>query len=370
MVTPPHLVNSNDGDVIEASASKTIRDQSMDWIAGLLILVMITGHISQESGHSLRWYALGGYSWFYFFMPWFFFKSGMFERGGTIHMSKILKGLIIPFIFFTLAGYFIWSLQYLAEHEWSFRWIAGATLMYLYAAGSFPGNGPLWFLEALIIARMLFPLFVRMHFNNWWIMMFAFGIAFIYVFLLRTYNDGNYLMMAIPQGFLALSCYAAGYLFKRLQYNMWVAGAGIIIYLAIVLLKVPTIPFAQVGMTAPMESWLLFLPSSLAGIVTWNYVVRLMPSWFFRVFPLGYLGRNSMTYYCGHFIIITTLVYLYEVKGVSLFGLPLVWAMVVSCAVILPVADVLLRRYLPWAVGIKAKNRREKDIETSYDPLT
>lgn len=62
--------------------------------------------------------------------------------------------------------------------------------------------------------------------------------------------------------------------------------------------------------------------------------------------------------------------YLYEVKGVSLFGLPLVWAMVVSCAVILPVADVLLRRYLPWAVGIKAKNRREKDIETSYDPLT
>ncbi len=188
MVTPPHLVNSNDGDVIEASASKTIRDQSMDWIAGLLILVMITGHISQESGHSLRWYALGGYSWFYFFMPWFFFKSGMFERGGTIHMSKILKGLIIPFIFFTLAGYFIWSLQYLAEHEWSFRWITGATLMYLYAAGSFPGNGPLWFLEALIIARMLFPLFVRMHFNNWWIMMFAFGIAFIFYICILAKN--------------------------------------------------------------------------------------------------------------------------------------------------------------------------------------
>lgn len=293
----------------------------------------------------------------------------MFEQGGAIYMSKILKGLIMPFIFFTLVGYFIWSLQYLAEHEWSFRWIAGATLMYLYAAGSFPGNGPLWFLEALIIARMLYPLCVKMRFNNWFIMMSAFVIAFIYVFLLRTYNDGNYFIMAISQGFLALSCYAVGRLFKRLQYNMWVAGAGIIIYLAIVLLKVPTIPFAQVGMTAPMESWLLFLPSSLAGIVAWNYVVRLMPPWFFRVFPLGYLGRNSMTYYCGHFIIITTLVYLYEVKGVSLFGLPLVWAMVVSCAVILPVADVLLRRYLPWAVGAKGHVRKGHAVGAAADPL-
>ena len=61
--------------------------------------------------------------------------------------------------------------------------------------------------------------------------------------------------------------------------------------------------------------------------------------------------------------------YLYEVKGVSLFGLPLVWAMVVSCAVILPVADVLLRRYLPWAVGAKGRVHKGHEVGAAADPL-
>lgn len=40
----------------------------------------------------------------------------------------------------------------------------------------------------------------------------------------------------------------------------------------------------------------------------------------------------------------------------------------VLCGV-LPVADILLRRYLPWAVGVKGRVRKGVEVGAATDPL-
>ncbi len=64
-----------------------------------------------------------------------------------------------------------------------------------------------------------------------------------------------------------------------------------------------------------------------------------------------------------------TIVFMYNVLGLQLFGLPSQYVMLLSCAVILPVADVLLRRYLPWAVGAKGRVHKGHEVGAAADPL-
>lgn len=76
---------------------KATRDYSLDWISGLLILHMIIGHIA---GWVEMDYPVNNI--LFFFMPWFFFKGGMFHRHKEwkVELNKSFKRLIIPFIVF------------------------------------------------------------------------------------------------------------------------------------------------------------------------------------------------------------------------------------------------------------------------------
>lgn len=98
-------------------------------------------------------------------------------------------------------------------------------------------------------------------------------------------------------------------------------------------------------------------------------MIRYVPEKFLQIINLGYIGRNSMSYYCIHLIIISMDFFMFRYFGWTIFGLPLIWSYIVSCAVILPVADVLLRRYLPWAVGAKGHVRKGHAVGAAADPL-
>lgn len=70
----------------------------LDEITGLLIIVMVVIHILPrtigESGTIFRM--------FFFFMPWFYFKSGMLHKDCSIAeaMKKVWQGLMAPFVFY------------------------------------------------------------------------------------------------------------------------------------------------------------------------------------------------------------------------------------------------------------------------------
>lgn len=354
-----------------ASTKTTLRDASLDWIAGLLTLVVIIQHIDDLTGYELGWKHIGGGRVFYFYMAWFFFKSGMFEKNGNIHNTykKIWTHLVVPYLFFSIFSWIIWAPGYLYVHNWSFKWLIAASMIRFYQFGYIPNDGPLWFIAALIVCRFLYPLCHRYCLNNYVIAGFAWLSAYTYYLIWHHVEQPQYVFLPVPQGLMALSLYAIGAQWNHARWNRLSTIIFGVIYFVVLVFNFPMVALYLAGLTATELSWLYSLPLWCCGILFWNNIIKSMPRKFFKIFNFGYIGSHSMTYYCGHFIILTTLVFLYEEMGVTLFGMPLMWAMVVSCIILLPVADILLRRYIPWAVGAKPRVHKGVEIGAASDPL-
>lgn len=347
------------------------RDASLDWIAGLLTLVVLVQHIDDLADYELGWKSIGGGRVFYFYMAWFFFKSGVFEKNGNLHKTynRIWTHLVVPYLFFSILSWVIWAPGYLMIHDWSFKWLIAASWRWFYQFGYIPNDGPLWFMATLIVCRLLYPLCHRYCLNNYVIAGIAWISAYLYYLIWHHVEQPQYVFLPIPQGLMALALYAIGVQWNNIRYGIWSTVFFCVMYCVVLIYNLPMAGLHLAGLDAPEISWLYSLPLWLCGILLWNNVIRWMPEWFFKVFNLGYIGRHSMTYYCGHFIILTTLAFLYEEKGITLFGMPLMWAMIVACVVILPVADILLRRYMPWAVGAKPRVRKGVEVGAASDPL-
>lgn len=92
-----------------------------------------------------------------FFMPWFFFKAGMFfkQRTLTEEIHKSFKRLLVPYIYFTVLGTCILWIKQFIYHEFTFRSILSPVTSIL-KAGSVPGNLALWFLLSLFCVRIIF----------------------------------------------------------------------------------------------------------------------------------------------------------------------------------------------------------------------
>ena len=87
-----------------------IRNVSLDSVCGLMTGYMIFGHIWSLCGMSSTEFTDAIGSVLSFFMPWFFFKSGLFFRpcNFTSLIKKDFRRLLIPFVVFSTIG---WSVS-------------------------------------------------------------------------------------------------------------------------------------------------------------------------------------------------------------------------------------------------------------------
>ena len=74
------------------------RETHLDAICGVMILWMILGHIFQATHLTESSVYLTLYRILFFFMPWFCFKAGMFEKTmpDKVCFEKNFKRLMIP----------------------------------------------------------------------------------------------------------------------------------------------------------------------------------------------------------------------------------------------------------------------------------
>ena len=137
------------------------RADYLDVISGLLIIHMIVGHTIQFSG-------LYGTGVFYdnisrvlfFFMPWFYFKAGLFiSRKGDLRswIEKDARRLLVPYVIFTIIGsvfYIAYMFCMRSDMPW---WKILASPAYeVITKGSCNGNLALWFLVSLFFSRLVY----------------------------------------------------------------------------------------------------------------------------------------------------------------------------------------------------------------------
>lgn len=131
----------------------------LDIIAGILIIRMMLGHFTYFSGlrNSMLY---DTYNIFFFYMPWFFYKSGMFfkpaEGQYKVLFNKLFKSLLVPYILFTILGIACGCVYSFFVQDETILRVVLINFYGLFISGASSWCGHLWFLLSLFVVKYLY----------------------------------------------------------------------------------------------------------------------------------------------------------------------------------------------------------------------
>ena len=322
--------------------SKKSRLGSIDAVSGLLIMFMITMHALQFTDNTNTNF----YYWiniiFSFFMPYFFFKSGMFFKGDSskICFKKNAIKYFTPFLFYIVVGEIIRDVRLYIDENLTISDIVINSLKIL-VQGSTPGNAPLWFLLTLFFVRNI---------SNY-VLIRSLSLKFILPILLISssiiinfVSDCIYFPFWIGNTLLGCFFYLIGYLFNSIQYNKIIFVCSLFGYFSIMLLQPSLVNFwKSILIYGNFYIWVIF---SLCGILVFNNVFERIKLLNFHV--LINIGEDSMSYYCFHWI-------WFNIVGIFFLLFPIIeninkfYFLILSCVIVLPVysyvCKIIKRKY-------------------------
>lgn len=180
------------------------RNHVFDLLCGLCIVRMVMLHIVSMAGFRGEYHFGKVMAWTFFFLCFFFFKAGYFNKGVTQPLRSYLpdrvRRLLVPYLTWGLIG----SIVYFGFlHFWPHTFRAYTRLFrwhHLWRQSHFYGNPPVWFLMSFFStymvvwlvetkARVLRWLFVLMPFLSYW--------------LYRQHNPQWMSLSNVPMGYFA-----------------------------------------------------------------------------------------------------------------------------------------------------------------------
>ncbi len=313
----------------------------VDLLSAFFVTEIILMHILLIS-ETLTGFAEHFFFVFSFFMPWFYFKSGLFYNRAK-SLKETIKGggksLLLPFLFFAAIGFLC---------DLPFAWIGSDDPWYKLLASPFyhilrngaeSGNLPLWFLWSLFFVRIAFHLLMKARIA-YLILVFP-----LIGFLLDRF--GIILPLTLSTVFLGTTFYACGYLYTKYGPATWpVTLLAAIVWTGIFFGEMSTVNMWINHVSN--GSYLLWVIASIAGLIVVTEAARRMPP----LPAIQRIGQNSLTYYALHWIILNTVVHLMRLFGIDTAGWGSAALQAVACIILLPIGDHLLRTKAPgWILG-------------------
>lgn len=310
------------------------RELYLDTVAGLLIIHMILGHIFQ-------WCNLTDISFYqnmnilFFFMPWFFFKAGMFfkiEDKRDI-IQKIWKRYLRPFFVFTLIGQFLYSIKLYQNGYHDIMYYVLIPIKELVIWGSTMGNLPLWFLISLSVVVLLEHYFYKK--------MQLIGFVAILIACILNYYQYDNIPLYMGNICTGLFFYSIGYNIRNLQYKNIIFIISIVGYFAIYIFSPSFVDMRSNKLIC--GNYLIWIIFSIMGIIVINNIfkrVRLI-----NKFYLDEIGRNSIIYYVLHWIMLIVISIILNALGIE-DKWNVFFIILVSCIVLLPLVTIYFRRYI------------------------
>ena len=237
------------------------RNESLDFVAGCMMLVVIFLHagVLKSQPYSIM-HVFG------FFMPWFFFKAGMFHKEEQKYtkdfFQKLAKRFVVP-----MCTYLIIS--------------RGQTAL-------------LWFLEALFISKLIF---VALPKSKTILIVLSFCLFIVGDFINRYEPSIPLLFKEIP---MALFYYITGFLSKKLNNNSQMIICLLIAYLLILFIIPSRVDMRM--QTILFGYFEIAVAGCLVGIVLMNALCDRYKDCLFK--PIIYIGKESMAFYILHMPII------------------------------------------------------------------
>ena len=240
------------------------RVEWIDFLSGIMIIWMIVYHIFIFTGNKQSLACEEFYKVFYFFMSWFFFKSGMLAKDASLKQVVVssTKKLLVPYVVFSFLGYWAYFLQQLLLKDLSFDKMVVEPAYVLLYTGSVLGNLPLWFLLGLFFDKILWQFLIYKNMKSYQIAAISLIICF-----------GGYLL-EIKQPFYiwftfsGLFFYSLGNILKNIQFGEAFRLVAIVLYIIAITIFPNSVQMRSNSLE--FGYYMLWPLTSISAIITWN----------------------------------------------------------------------------------------------------
>ncbi|WP_374047171.1 acyltransferase family protein [uncultured Bacteroides sp.] len=303
------------------------RENYLDTVAGVFIIIVITSHIFQYCNYNDNCYYDFFYEKFlYFYMPWFFFKSGLFHNSTTNVKTIIIKEykrLIVPYIFFSLLGYIFYCIRLIIAADFNITHYFITPIKDIIYAGAVSSNLPLWFLLSFFGVKC-----ITATTNNTNSSIYPLLLTILSLIIAITSANLKNIPYWIGNINSGIFFYMMGHFFRQLQLKPIIAVCSLILYITLVVYNPSYVDMRSNSII--IGNYIVWLIGSITGIISINNIFTRIK--YSNI--LLYIGRNSMSYYTMHWII------LYIIKTFTIL-IPinnniLLFIMFVSCIIFLP----------------------------------
>lgn len=261
----------------------------LDTVCGIMILYMIYGHYCAfvNTDNVLQWIM-------YPFMPWFFYKAGMFQRTNINVIDTFYKGvnrLIVPYVLFGMLSWFIVAILFFYNHDLHVNYLYGQITELLWV-GAIWQNQPLWFLLSLFVVRIIYTFLLVHKLENLSFVGLLLAFFIFAIDLQLPFWCGNIS--------LGLFFYWLGQKLVNLQFNKCVAVVSIMLFLILVFSYNSPGSFLE-NKSESIPHYIVYVFSSIFGVISFNNVFNLLP--IIEKTKLYVIGKYSMALFVSHIVI-------------------------------------------------------------------
>lgn len=317
------------------------RNHAFDILCGICIIRMVSLHIMAFCGQEDQEWWGEVMRWSFFFMSFFFFKAGFFNKGtssGTDmdYLKDRSKRLLVPYVTSGVIGLVVYFSFYFPLVDRYKKFVEPLEWSHIWMKSGFYGNSPIWFLFSFFVVYMMVRYIDKVKHLCWLTILFP---ALSY----WAYRTGNNVPMSLGNVFIACYFFYLGRLWQwamcRFEIRRLMAASWLMVLLFVVL-----------GFVAPGTynmSQNIFTGNALMAVVRATLVLCglsgvLLTARVPRIPWLCFIGEHSMVFFISHY----PMLYFYKFTHLS-FGRS-IYGRVDDALILLPVVFCICSWLVPY----------------------
>ncbi len=301
------------------------RNHTFDFLCGICIIRMICLHTITFCGHKGDQWWSEVMAWSFFFMCFFFFKAGYFNKtvsGDTkAYITDKTKRLLIPYVVWGTIGFLIYALYIPFEIKRYHHPIEPMEWSHLWKTSSFWGNEPVWFLFSFWAAYVLVHFIKKIHIVK---PISVFQTVIILICPLLSYwlwTQENPLPMSLSNVPMGVFFFNLGRTWRWLidkmgrRSTLYISGGLVAAFIVLNILW-----HGEYVMSTNLfqgDPWAAFFNTVIILIGLSGFFIKLpLP----HIPAINYIGQHSMVYFVLHYPILQFYRFTHIVFGHSIYG--------------------------------------------------
>lgn len=317
------------------------RNHAFDILCGICIIRMVSLHIMAFCGQEDQEWWREVMRWSFFFMSFFFFKAGFFNKGtssGTDmdYLKDRSKRLLVPYVTSGVIGLVVYFSFYFPLVDRYKKFVEPLEWSHIWMKSGFYGNSPIWFLFSFFVVYMMVRYIDKVK-HLCWLTVFFPAISY------WAYRTGNNVPMSLGNVFIACYFFYLGRLWQWAMCRFEVRWLMAVSWLMVLL-------FVVLGFVAPGTynmSQNIFTGNALMAVVRATLVLCglsgvLLTARVPRIPWLCFIGEHSMVFFISHY----PMLYFYKFTHLS-FGRS-IYGRVDDALILLPVVFCICSWLVPY----------------------